>query len=126
MSENRGSSRRSSNGKSNRVASIWLVSSIETLSTKSKVSPTGSSSRMAAARERISGSSPASAGVEKIGETARRWSSWRGASIEMKLVRSSAKSAAVAVSGGRNRVMPPCTEDDESRRLSPSAATMSA
>ena len=31
--------RRSSNGKSNRVASIWVVSSMDTRSTQSKVSP---------------------------------------------------------------------------------------
>ena len=60
MSEASGNRRRASKGKSNRVASIWLVSSTETLSTKSKVSPTGSSSRIAAARLRIRGSSSAS------------------------------------------------------------------
>ena len=99
---------------------------METLSTKSNVSPIGNSSEIWAARESGSAASSASAGVEKIGATARRCSSWRGASIEMKLVRSSAKSSAVAVSGGMNRVMPPCTDDEESRWLSLSQATMSA
>ena len=75
MSEAWGNSRRSSNGKSNRVASIWLVSSTETLSTKSNVSPTGSSSRMAPARSRISGSSAAIPPLENIGVTTRRWAS---------------------------------------------------
>jgi len=63
----------------------------------------GSSSRIWAARNGSTAPARPSAGVEKIGETARRWSSWRGGSIEMKLVRSSAKSAWVADSGGRNQ-----------------------
>ena len=42
-SDQRVSFRRSSQGKSNRVASIWVVSSMDTLSTQLKVSPMGSS-----------------------------------------------------------------------------------
>ena len=116
MSENRGRMRRCSNGKSNSVASIWLVSSIATLSTKSNSSPIGSSSRIVAARERISGSSSCSDGVEKIGATALRWASWRGGSSAMKLARSSAQASRRSrSSGGSKRVMPPYSCDEESR-----------
>ena len=44
---------RSSNGKSNRVASIWVVSSIDTRSTQSNVSPVGSESRILQTRWRM-------------------------------------------------------------------------
>ena len=55
------------------------------MSTKSKVSPTGSSSRIAAARWRISGSISAMPAVEKVGVTTRRCASWSGGSSAMKL-----------------------------------------
>ena len=65
--------RRSACGKSNRVASIWVVSSIDTLSTQSNVSPIGSESstslvrRSVSARIRsISEGPKAGATVEKI------------------------------------------------------------
>jgi len=48
------SRRRSSQGKSNRMASIPVVSSIETLSTQSKVSPTGRLSSSSTVRRRMS------------------------------------------------------------------------
>ena len=86
-SDARGRSRRYSKGKSNRVASIWLVSSTETLSTKSKVSPTGSSSRILPARSRIRGAMAAMLAEENIGVTTLRWASCSGGSRPMKLVR---------------------------------------
>jgi hypothetical protein len=84
-SEARGSTRRCSKGKSNSVASIWLVSSTATLSTKSKVSPRGSSSRIFAARSRIRGSSTARLGGANIGAITLRCWSWSGGSRAMKL-----------------------------------------
>ena len=48
---------RVSQSKSNIVASIAVVSSIETLSTQSKVSPIGRESRISMARSRTMGSS---------------------------------------------------------------------
>ena len=56
MSDQKVSLRRSSHGKSNSVASMPVVTSIDTRSTQSKVSPTGSSSRISMMRLRISGS----------------------------------------------------------------------
>ena len=85
---------------------------------------------MAAARERISGSSSCSDGVEKIGATTLRWASWRGGSSAMKLARDSSRWASrwagSVASGGSKRVMPPCFCDEESRVTSLSQATMSA
>ncbi len=118
-SEHRGSRRRSSKGKSNRVASIWLVSSMETLSTKSKVSPTGSSSRILPARSRISGSMAAMLAVVNIGETTLRWASCTGGSSEMKLARSRGSLPS-------KMVMPPISESDENTWWAPSTATMSS
>jgi len=60
MSDQWVSLRRSSNGKSKIVASICVVSSMETRSTQSKVSPVAKPSRMPAARSRSC--SPASRG----------------------------------------------------------------
>ena len=51
--------RRSSNGKSNSVANIWVVSSTDTRSTQSNDSSKGRLSKMAPARSRISPSSTA-------------------------------------------------------------------
>ncbi len=55
-SDHRVSLRRSSSGKSKRAASIRVVSSIDTVSTQSKVSPSGSASSTAMVRSRMSGS----------------------------------------------------------------------
>ncbi len=77
--------RRSSNGKSNNVDSICVVSSIETRSTQSNTSPRGRSSRMRIARSRIVVDIFARFGGATIGETILRCSSCRGGSIAMKL-----------------------------------------
>ena len=52
-SDHRVSLRRSSKGKSNRVANIWVVNSIETRSTQLKEVPTGRSSSILPARLRM-------------------------------------------------------------------------
>ena len=56
MSDQWVSFRRSSKGKSNRVAKVMAVSSLETRSTQSNGVPIGSPSRMTPARSRITGS----------------------------------------------------------------------
>ena len=75
---------RSSNGKSNSVASIWVVSSIETRSTQSNSSPIGRSSSMAAARCRMSPSRDFRLEGATTPCTTRRCSSCLGGSIEIK------------------------------------------
>ena len=84
-SDQRVSLRRSSKGKSNKVASIWVVSSIETRSTQSKVSPIGSSSRTFAARSRMIGSISARLAGETIGLTTLRCASCLGGSMAMNI-----------------------------------------
>ena len=100
------------------MASIWLVSSIDTLSTKSKVSPTGNSSRIAAARSRISGSMAARPEEEKVGVTTRRCASWSGGSSAMKLDPSLGSKASAIM-------MPPSLESEEKTSWLESTATMS-
>ena len=77
--------RRSSKGKSNRVASILVVSSMETLSTQSKVTPSeGSASRISAACPRMTGSSNMRFLGDTTPVTASRCWSCLGGSIEIK------------------------------------------
>ena len=83
--DQRVSVRRSSNGKSNNVDSICVVSSTETRSTQSNTSPRGRSSRMRTARSRIVVDIFAKFGGATIGATIYRCSSCRGGSIAMKL-----------------------------------------
>ena len=75
---------RSSQGKSNSVASIMLVRSIETRSTQSKVSLRGSASSTSDVRLRISGSKLARLDGATIGATVRRCAVCPGGSIRMK------------------------------------------
>ena len=77
-SDQRVSLRRSSNGKSNRVASIWVVSSMETRSTQSNVSPMGRASRIFAARSRMIGSICIRLAGDTMGLTALRCTSCLG------------------------------------------------
>ena len=100
------SSRRSSSGKSNSVASISVVSSIDTRSTQSKVSPRGRSSSTRQVRSRISRSMFARFAGATIGLTARRWTSCFGGSIAMNIWSRS-------VSGRSTMTMPPRLQSDE-------------
>ena len=84
-SDHRVSLRLSSHGKSNRVARVMVVSSIETLSTQSISSPTGRLSRMAPARSRMIGSSAARFGPATTGLTTLRWASCLGGSMAMNI-----------------------------------------
>ena len=84
-SDQRVSLRRSSHGKSNSVASICVVSSIETRSTKLKVSLRGRSSSTLAERSRISSASSSRCVGVNIGDTVLRCAECRGWSIAMKL-----------------------------------------
>src|ERR1700722_16656682 len=85
MSDQRVRRRRSSNGKSNSVASVMAVSSIETLSTQSKVSPIGRESRIRPARSRISGSMLWMLAGETAGLTALRWAAGLGGAMAMNI-----------------------------------------
>src|ERR1700761_3817044 len=85
-SDQYGSRWRSSQGKSNRVASIWVVSSTETLSTQLKVSLRGRLSSMSPARCRISASSSDRREGATAGEDALRWTSCTGGSRAMKFL----------------------------------------
>jgi len=87
-SDQRVSLRRSAHGKSNRVASIMAVSSVETRSTQSKVSLRGRPSSTAWVRRRMIPSMLARLVGATIGATVRRWAVWRGGSMRMKLGRS--------------------------------------
>ena len=84
-SDQRVSLRRSSHGKSNRMASICVVSSMDTQSTQSKVSPTGRASSTAAARARIAASIPATFAGENMGLTTPRWPPCFGGSMAMNI-----------------------------------------
>ncbi len=84
-SDQRVSLRRSSQGKSNSVASICVVSSIDTRSTQLKVSLRGRLSSTEAERSRISAAILTSSGGVNSGCTAPRCSAWRGSSMAMKL-----------------------------------------
>lgn len=97
---------RSSNGKSNKVASIWVVSSTDTRSTQSNVTPRGRSSRIRLTRSRMVAERLARFMGATIGATILRCSSCFGGSIEMKLGRRK--------SIGRSRsTMPPIMASDE-------------
>ncbi len=93
ISDQRVSFRRSSKGKSNRVQSIWVVSSTETRSTQLNGSPIGSSSRILDARSRMIGSILARLCGETIGLTTLRWASCLGGSIEMNIGRGPSSSS---------------------------------
>ena len=98
--------RRSSNGKSNNVDSICVVSSTETRSTQSNTSPRGNSSNIRHARSRIVVDIFARLGGATIGDTIFRCSSCRGGSIAMKLsLRNS--------NGTSFNAMPPIAASDE-------------
>ena len=92
---------------------------MEILSTKSKVSPTGSSSRILPARSRISGSMAMMLAVVNIGLTTLRIWSCTGGSREMKLARSRGSLPS-------KMVMPPISESEENTWWLPSTATMSS
>ena len=77
--------RRSSHGKSNRVASIMAVSSVETRSTQSNGWLRGRPSSTAAVRCRIVASMLARLDGATIGATVLRCAVWRGGSMRMKL-----------------------------------------
>jgi hypothetical protein len=110
--------RRSSKGKSNRVASIWVVSSMDTRSTQSKVSPTGRASRIRAARSRMIGSRVIRLCGLTMGLTVLRWASCLGGSMAMKLGRRR--------SGRASRmVMPPSAASEEKTPWLVSTAMMS-
>ena len=70
-------------GKSKRVASIRVVSSIDTVSTQSKVSPSGRESSSSAVRSRIIGSMLRRLLGADTSRTVLRWSVWVGGSIAM-------------------------------------------
>ena len=76
---------RSSNGKSNSVASICVVSSIETRSTQLNVSLRGRASRILPARSRMMGSSSTRRAGLTAGVTALRCSSCIGGSMAMNI-----------------------------------------
>jgi hypothetical protein len=98
--------RRSSNGKSTNVASIEVVSSMDTRSTQLNVSSRGRPSRMAPTRARIVSCKRARLPGATIGCTTLRCSSCFGGSIAMNIGSSS--------STGRSRkVMPPKVEAEE-------------
>ena len=84
-SDHQVSLRRSACGKSNSVASISAVSSVETRSTQSKVSLRGRPSSTAAVRSRIRPSMLARLVGATIGATVLRCAVWRGGSMRMKL-----------------------------------------
>ena len=83
MSDHRVSLRRSSKGKSKSVASIIVVSSIDTVSTQSKVSPSGRESSTRRVRSRMIGSSLTRLRGATAGRTVLRCSVCRGGSWEM-------------------------------------------
>jgi len=105
-SDHQVSSRRSSNGKSNSVASMRVVSSIETRSTQSKVSPRGRPSSTSAVRLRIRASKCARLAGATMGCTALRCSSCCGGSMAMNI-------GSCSSGGGSKSVMPPCRQSDE-------------
>ena len=105
-SDQKVSLRRSACGKSNRVASIMAVSSVETRSAQSKTSLRGRPSSTAAVRCRIRPSMPARLEGEAIGATVLRCAVWRGGSMRMKLGNSSP-------CGWSATWMPPSSEADE-------------
>ena len=86
-SDHQVSLRRSSNGKSKSVASIIVVSSTETRSTQSNVSPRGSPSSTRAVRSRMVPSRWFRFSVATIGATTRRCWVCLGGSMRMKLGR---------------------------------------
>ena len=96
---------RSSKGKSKSVASIWVVSSIDTLSTQLKVSPIGRESSTFAVRSLIRGSRPAIFLAETTGATVFLCTSCLGGSIAIKREISKAPSGK-GLSIGKPSVMP--------------------
>ena len=87
MSDHKVSFRRCSKGKSKRVASICVVSSMDTLSTQLKVSPIGRLSRILPARSRMIPSRFFRLGGATTGETVARCWSCRGGSIAMNMLK---------------------------------------
>ena len=96
-SDQRVSLRRSSKGKSKRVASICAVSSMETLSTQLKASPTGSSSRIFPARSRIKGSRFMRFRGDTTPCTVLRWTSCLGWSMAMNMGSLKSSSSSLSV-----------------------------
>ena len=109
---------RSSNGKSNSVASICVVSSIDTRCTQLKGSSRGSPSSTAAVRRRMVASINARLPGATIGLTALRCSSCLGGSIAMNIC----KRWSI---GASNRPMPPWAQSDENSAWWVSTAMMS-
>ena len=110
--------RRCSNGKSNSVASIWPVSSIDTLSTQSNASPRGKLSSVFWMRLRIRPSNFARFAGETIGCTILRCSSCLGWSMAMNI--GSSRSPVRSRS-----VMPPKVDEEENALWFTSTETMS-
>ena len=108
-SDQRVSFLRSSKGNSNRVASMRVVSSIDTVSTQSKVSPIGNESRTSIVRSLIKGSMFARLLGATTGETVFRCTSCFGGSIAINISTSNAPSGSGA-SIGMPRVIPCCEE----------------
>ena len=104
-SDQRVSLRLSSKGKSNRVASMRVVSSMDTVFTQSKGSPSGRESSTSAVRSLINGSILARLLGATTPVTVLRCTSCTGGSMAMKLLVSSAPSGRSA-SMARPRVMP--------------------
>ena len=108
MSDHRVSFRRSSKGKSKSVASIMVVSSIETVSTQSNSSPSGNESKTLQVRSRINCSISANLGGATAGVTALRWSSCSGGSWAINVVMPNAPSGNSASIGKPSTI--PCAE----------------
>ena len=121
-SDQRVSFRRSSNGKSNKVASIWVVSSMETVSTQSNVSPTGNASRIVPARSRIVDSSSLRFGGATTADTVARCSSCFGGSVEINILKALGSACEFKSTRGPNAM--PWAE--ENRRWLVSIAIMSS
>ena len=106
-SDHQVSSLRSSKGKSNSVASICVVSSIDTRCTQLNSSLRGSSSSTLAVRARIVLSIDARLCGATIGLTARRCSSCLGGSMAMNIC------SRCSMFGAFHSAMPPCVQSDE-------------
>jgi hypothetical protein len=99
------------------MASMPVVSSIDTLSTQSNTSPRGSVSSSSPVRRRISPSISAMPLGVNLGATVRRWPVCWGRSMAMNIGssrRSSIPASASSSSLNRLRiVIPPCSQLDE-------------
>ena len=86
------------------------VSSFDTRSTQSNASPIGRASRISPARSRMIGPICCRLDGATTGLTARRCSSWRGGSMEMKLGRTG-RLAVSATNSRLGRTMPSADEN---------------